>query len=274
MSRGTYCFWISNFRKYISYQESIWIITHLTKCNHVYLLTNMDKLVPYDATLILESAYKKLKKGVPVSYIIGSSYFMGNSFLVSSGVMIPRPETELLLMHMFNKLSGYKDQRRILDLGTGSGIVAIMAKKFFPRHEVWATDISHYALEVAKKNSLLHGVDIRLAYGSWYDAVQGEKFDLIASNPPYISDDDPHIHSLRNEPQIALISEQYGYGDIVEIAIGAPYHLHKGGCLMVEHGWQQGSGCQRIFHENGFTIVSTHKDSQFRDRVTSGMYIA
>ncbi|CUT17754.1 peptide chain release factor N(5)-glutamine methyltransferase [Candidatus Ichthyocystis sparus] len=270
MSSKTYHAWLLRFREYISYRESIWLLAHITGNDHADIITNIDKNVPDDIVPNFELAISKLTEGTPLPYILGSSYFMNRKFFVSTDVMIPRPDTECLVSKILELLGSDTKEKRILDLGTGSGIIAITIKKNFPQHIVWATDYSPGALLIARKNSAFHEADINLSHGNWYEAVVGEKFDYIISNPPYISPHDSHLIDLSHEPKSALVSHDEGFQDLEKIISGANNYLYPEGQLIVEHGWQQGFRCQYAFHENGLTMVSTLKDYLFRDRITTG----
>ncbi|WP_092483619.1 peptide chain release factor N(5)-glutamine methyltransferase [Candidatus Ichthyocystis hellenicum] len=270
MSSDTYRAWILTFREYISHRESIWLVAHITGHRHVDIVVSMDKNVPIESIPSLELARSKLLEGTPLPYILGSSYFMGRKFFVSTDVIIPRSDTEHLVSNAIELLRNDDKEKRILDLGTGSGIIAITIKINFPQHIVWATDYSSESLFIAQKNATFHRTDIKLRHGNWYEAVAGEKFDYIVSNPPYISPFDPHLSTLSHEPKSALVSYDEGYQDLEKIISEATNYLHPGGQLIVEHGWQQGFRCQHTFHESGLTMISTVKDHLFRDRITYG----
>jgi len=198
----------------------------------------------------------------PVAYIVGEREFYGLSFEVTDAVLIPRPETELLVELVLERLPASADCR-ILDLGTGSGCIAVTVAKLRPHAQVVATDLSHAALEVLVRNASRHGIrNLVHRAGNWFDAVHGERFDLIASNPPYVAEGDPHLSQgdLRFEPQAALHCGGDGLDAFREITTHAPRHLLPRGWLLLEHGQGQEASVLDLMKETGFTERSSHRD--------------
>lgn len=210
--------------------------------------------------------------GEPVAYITGQWGFWTLQLEVSPATLIPRPETELLVEQALARLPADRPCT-IADLGTGSGAIALALASERPLAQVLATDFSGEALAVAKRNAARNAVsNVAFAQGSWHVPLHGQRFDLIASNPPYIASDDPHLArgDLRFEPSTALASGQDGLDDIRLIADGARAHLLPGGWLLLEHGWDQGAAIRALLQQAGLDEVQTVQDLEQRDRVTLG----
>ncbi len=221
-----------------------------------------------------EQLLKRRQQGEPLAYLTGRKEFWSVELEVSPDVLIPRPETELLVAQALEL--GLPDQTRILELGTGSGAIAIALGGERPDWTITATDISSAALDIARKNILKQGrSNIRLAQGHWYEAVpHGHKYQLILSNPPYVAADDPHLleDGLPWEPPQALGAGSDGLADLRTIISAAPAHLLPAGWLLVEHGFDQGRAVRKLFTKAGFTRVLTRRDLGGQDRVTLGCY--
>jgi release factor glutamine methyltransferase len=210
--------------------------------------------------------------GEPVAYLTGSRGFWTLELEVSPDTLIPRPETELLVELALARLS-LDEPCRVADMGTGSGAIALSIASERPLAAVIATDFSKGALVVAVRNAQRNGIDnVWFRRGSWYAALGNERFDLIASNPPYVADGDPHLDEgdLRFEPDMALSCGSDGLNAIREIIAGAPAHLAPNGWLLLEHGWQQGAAVRELMHSAGFVEVATECDLEERERVTLG----
>lgn len=210
--------------------------------------------------------------GEPVAYITGQWGFWTLQLEVSPATLIPRPETELLVEQALARLPADRPCT-IADLGTGSGAIALALASERPLAQVLATDFSGEALAVAKRNAARNAVsNVAFAQGSWHVPLHGQRFDLIASNPPYIASDDPHLArgDLRFEPSTALASGQDGLDDIRLIADGARAHLLPSGWLLLEHGWDQGAAIRALLQQAGLDEVQTVQDLEQRDRVTLG----
>ncbi|MFM2485244.1 peptide chain release factor N(5)-glutamine methyltransferase [Celerinatantimonas yamalensis] len=210
-------------------------------------------------------------QGEPVAYLVGEREFWSLPFKVSASTLIPRPDTEVLVEHALTHLS---DNASLLDLGTGTGAIAIAIAHERPSVNVSAVDIREDALQLAKHNAELNQVNVNFRLSSWFNELAGEKFDVIVSNPPYIDAEDPHLQQgdVRFEPSSALIAEQHGLADIIEIIKNAPQYLHAQGWLLIEHGYQQGDALARLLHEAGFSQIATHCDYGGQPRVTQGQY--
>lgn len=215
---------------------------------------------------------ERREAGEPVAYLTGRRGFWTLELDVDASVLVPRADTERLVELALERLPADRDLR-IADLGTGSGAIALALASERPRARVVATDASAAALGVAARNAArlgLHSVVFRR--GDWCAPLDGERYHLIASNPPYIAQDDPHLRAgdLRFEPPLALSSGQDGLDAIREIAARSLSHLVPEGWLLLEHGWEQGEAVRALLHEAGFVEVATHRDIEGRDRVTLG----
>lgn len=202
--------------------------------------------------------------GEPVAYILGRKEFYSIELAVNPAVLIPRPETELLV-----ELALKKEFASVVDLGTGSGAIALALKKHRPASKVVAVEASAAALVVAKRNATRHNLEIDFRHGRWFEPLASERFDLIVSNPPYVALGDPHLRDLAYEPQSALLAGQDGLDAIREIARGAPARLQSGGTLMVEHGAGQDSAVRELFRAAGLEQATTWPDLAGIPRVSA-----
>ena len=218
--------------------------------------------------------FGRRRAGEPVAYILGEREFYSLTLTVTPAVLIPRPETELLVELALGQLCATSGTRasRMLDIGTGSGAIAIAVSQARPGAEVWASDISPAALNVARDNARRHGADIRFIQSDGLEQLAGERFDVIVSNPPYVAETDPHLLTgdLRFEPRIALASGPDGLDLIRRLAADARRHLRDGGCLLFEHGYDQGSACVALLNALGYVDVSDHVDLSGHARICTG----
>jgi len=209
----------------------------------------------------------------PVAYLTGTREFWSRPFKVTEDVLIPRPDTELLI-EVSLPLIPQKDCR-ILDLGTGSGIIAVTLGLERPQATLIATDKSEAALQVAKENADHLGANnIQFRVSDWFSQLATETFDFILSNPPYINTRDKHLlqGDVQHEPKTALVAAQQGLADILTIVQQAPQHLNPGGHLLIEHGFDQQAAVQHIFSQAGFSTIQTHIDLAGNPRITSGLW--
>lgn len=205
----------------------------------------------------------------PVAYLVGRKEFFGLDLMVDQRVLVPRPDTETLVEWA---LTLVQEESRVIDLGTGSGAIALAIKKCRPGASVEAVDFSAAALEVAGANSRAHGLSVAWRQGSWLQGVEG-RYDLIVSNPPYVACGDPHLRALRHEPLQALASGDDGLSDIRAIAEQAPPHLKPGGWLLLEHGHDQASAVRGILAAAGFSQVSSRRDLAGIERCSGGKWL-
>lgn len=230
-----------------------------------------DALTP-DQSSRFDELIARREAGEPVAYLTGSRGFWTLDLEVTPDTLIPRPETELLVELALARIP-HGAASRIADLGTGSGAIGLAIASERPSAGVVATDASEAALAVAGRNAQRNDIgNIEFRHGSWYAPLAGERFDLIASNPPYIEEGDPHLveGDLRFEPMTALASGEDGLDDLRCIVSAAPSHLVEGGWLLVEHGWNQGDAVRALFIDAGLVDVETASDLERRDRVTLG----
>lgn len=230
---------------------------------------------PSSAQIIrYQQLIEQRRLGQPIAYLTGKREFWSREFKVSPDVLIPRPDTELLIELSLDLLP-VGTPTKIIDLGTGSGILAITLAAERALTNVIATDISPAALKIAQKNAeQLHVKNVRFLSSHWFDAVTEVDFDLVISNPPYIASKDSHLQQgdVRFEPKSALVSEEEGLKDIRLIAEQARAHLKDNGHLLVEHGYNQEAEVQAIFKTLNYRHVATHSDLSGNPRVTSGLW--
>ena len=226
-----------------------------------HLFANLDIEITSSEFKKFKRLTEERKSGKPFAYIKGSQGFYENDFLVSPSTLIPRPETELLIDIALENLDSEK-KIKALDLGTGSGIIAITLSEKCPKWEISATDCSIEALNIAKHNAIR---DIDFYCGSWFEPLPQKKFDLIVSNPPYISKNDPHLEDLRFEPLEALVSGNDGLEDIRLIISQSPQFLNKNGLLLLEHGYDQKDRIIKLL-EGSFKNIKAFKDLNGIDR--------
>ena len=203
--------------------------------------------------------------GEPVAYILGRKEFYGLELSVNPAVLIPRPETELLV-----ELALQRNFASVADLGTGSGAIALALKRHRPRARVVAVEASAAALVVARRNAVRLGLDIELLHGEWLAPLAGQRFDLLVANPPYVAQGDPHLAGLAFEPKGALVSGPEGLDALNRISRDGPPHVVSGGWLLLEHGMGQDQAVRDFLHGNGLEEVTTWPDLAGIPRVTGG----
>ena len=240
------------------------------KDSDVYIDDNERNLSPSEEDLILDFINKK-QNNFPLDYILNSTKFYENEFYVDQRVLIPRPETEILVDYINNY--EFIDKARILDIGTGSGCIGISIALSNPQLNVYGSDYSLNALKVAGINKEeLNSDNFYLINADWLSCFRENFFDIIVSNPPYICEKDNHLKNLIHEPREALISSDSGLCDIKKIIRQATNILKKNGILIVEHGFNQSIEVRKIFEENNFSDISLLKDFQNHPRVTLGVF--
>jgi release factor glutamine methyltransferase len=208
--------------------------------------------------------------GMPVAYLTGMREFWSLQLQVTPDVLVPRPETELLVELALQHLP-QGQPRKVLDLGTGSGAIALAIATERPRADITAVDISPQALSVASANASRLGLTrIEWRLGSWFRAVPGARFDLIVSNPPYVASNDPALGNLAYEPALALSSGATGFDALQTIALNAAGHLNPGGWLLLEHGHTQAAEVAALLQRQGFDHIASHVDYAGNPRVTLG----
>ncbi len=231
------------------------------KQSNTQLYTQSNYRLSTRETDRLTKLTQQREQGIPFAYLSGEKGFYHLNFKVTSDTLIPRPETELLIdivLELFDQKYPYK----ILDMGTGSGIIAITLADINPRWKVSATDFSQAALDVAKTNTT---AQVSFFQGNWFEAINDQTFDLIVSNPPYIKENDSYLDGLIHEPQTALVSGEDGLNDIRVIIDNTPEYLNKGGYLLLEHGFDQQAKIVNLLNKK-FHNIKTFKDYNGNDR--------
>jgi release factor glutamine methyltransferase len=259
-------------RARVDAREAELLLAHVLACTPAWLYAHGGAPIDTKASDRFEALLTRREAGEPVAYLTGRRGFWTLDLAVTKDTLIPRAETERLVELALARIP-LEAGVRIADLGTGSGAIALAIASERPRARVVATDSSEAALGVARRNAESSGIDnIEFRAGDWFAALAAERFDLIASNPPYVGEGDPHLAQgdLRHEPSAALVSGIDGLDDLRGIAGGAPAHLVPGGWLLLEHGHAQGELVRELLSAAGFIEVQTARDLEDRDRITLG----
>jgi release factor glutamine methyltransferase len=213
------------------------------------------------------------RDAVPIAYLLGEKEFHGLTLQVNEHTLVPRPDTETLVDWALELLAASGlPQPAVIDLGTGSGAIALAIKRRHPAAQVEALDLSEGALAMARANAQRLGLAVRFHQGSWWEPLAGRRFDLIVSNPPYIAGDDPHLSALRHEPRQALTPEGNGLSALQTLIDGAPAHLRAGGWLLLEHGYDQAEPVAQALAVAGFTEIACRRDLGGQPRVSGGRW--
>ncbi len=247
------------------------LLCELLGCNRAGLVIRADEVLSTEMALRYAALIERRQQGEPVAYLTGRREFWSLELQVSPAVLIPRPDTELLVEWALERLRGV-GAPLIADLGTGSGAIALALASERADAHVVAVDLSADALAQAAHNGRLLGlgrVDFRL--GDWLVPLAGERFDLIVSNPPYVAEQDPHLRDLRFEPRRALTAGADGLRDLRRIAADALAHLKDGAVLLLEHGAEQGAAVRALLHQQGYAAIETRRDLAGLERATLGV---
>jgi len=252
------------------HKELNFFLKEKLKFNDQDTLINNDRILTKHQQNLIEEFLDQKKQGVPLDYILNSTDFYESSFYVDERVLIPRPETEILVDYVNNHFSS---PIKVLDAGTGSGCIGISIALKNPSFNVYGSDHSVDALNVALINKNNLNVDnFSLVHADWLSSFRKASFDLIVSNPPYIAGQDPHLENLKHEPNKALVAKDNGIRDIRLIIEQSTQVLKRGGFLMLEHGYQQQEEVENIFKKNHFSNISNLKDFQKLSRITLGIF--
>ena len=248
------------------------LLLHVVERERIWLFTHDSEVLDDANAAAFDALIARREAGEPVAYLVGTRGFWTLDLTVTPDTLIPRPETERLVELALERIP-LNTAARIVDLGTGSGAIALAIARERPHSRVIATDASEAALVVARRNAERNSIaNIAFRAGSWFAPVAGKRFDLVVSNPPYIESDDPHLQEgdLRFEPATALAAGHDGLDDLRVIATEAASHLTQRGWLLVEHGWNQGDAVRDLFTAAGLIEVHTATDLEGRDRITLG----
>ena len=235
-------------------REARLLLAHATGFSEASVLAHPERALPPEAERRFLDFVARRREGEPVAYILGRKEFYSLPLAVNPAVLIPRPETELLV-----ELALEREFSSVLDLGTGSGAIALAIKKHRPAARVLAVEASAAALEVAKRNGVALGLEVEWRHGKWFSGLD-ERFDLIVSNPPYVASGDRHLAELRYEPSSALVSGPDGLDAIREIVAAAAAHLLQGGWIFLEHGLGQDAAVRELLERAGLEEVQTWPD--------------
>ncbi|WP_305075643.1 peptide chain release factor N(5)-glutamine methyltransferase [Propionivibrio sp.] len=252
------------------------LLEHVCGCRHADLIAHPERPLSAAQAAEFEALVARRAGGEPLAYLVGSVWFGDLAFRVTPAVLIPRPDTEVLVELAVERAQAFASPR-IVDLGTGSGIVAISLARRCPDAQVTATDVSAAALDVARANAIRHGAAVRFVEGDWFVPLGDERFDLVVSNPPYVVEGDPHLqlNGLPFEPRGALtdgIAGGDGLACIRRIVASAPAHLRAGGWLLMEHGYDQAVEVRGLLVAAGFLAVDSWRDNAGIERVSGGRW--
>ena len=249
------------------------LLCHATGLSRVQLITQSERALTEAEARQLSALVARRLQGEPIAYIVGKREFFGLDFEVSDAVLIPRPDTELIVELALERLP--PGAARLLDMGTGSGAIAVAAAHGRPDAQVTALDVSDAALAMARRNAAANGARVRFLRSDWFAALDAaERFELIASNPPYIAAGDEHLSQgdLRFEPSGALTDHADGLSALRIIVAGAPAYLAPGAWLLMEHGYDQAQDVRALLAARGFTEVQSWRDLGGIERVSGGRF--
>lgn len=241
-----------------------------SQSDRAWLITHDDEALSEPAALAFRALCQRRLAGEPLAYIVGSKPFFGLDLQVDKRVLVPRPDTETLVEWALT----FDTTRTVLDMGTGSGAIALAIKSIRPGWQVTALDANADALAVAQSNAKRLNLNVNFLQSSWFDALTEAKFDIIVSNPPYIVEGDWHMAALAHEPKQALTSGADGLDDIRQIIAQAPDFLTSGGWLLLEHGFDQATAVRDLLAQRGFTNVQSRLDLGQIERCSCGQWLA
>lgn len=249
----------------IDRREARLLLAEVCGFSEASLAASPEQEIPFEVENAFLEFIEKRKSGIPVAYILGRKEFYGLELSVNPSVLVPRPETELLV-----DLALQRKPASVLDLGTGSGAVALAIKHEIAKCRVVAVEADLAALLTAKRNAAKFNLNVDFRHGRWFEPVAGERFDLVVANPPYVAEGDPHLADLRYEPRRALVSGADGLDAIREIVPAVGAFLRSGGWLLLEHGMGQDGAVRRLLAASGLEGVTTWPDLAGIARVSGG----
>ncbi|WP_438402688.1 peptide chain release factor N(5)-glutamine methyltransferase [Aeromonas veronii] len=253
------------------------LLCHLLDCRRSYLMTWPERELDAAQQATLQTWLARRLNGEPIAHLVGEREFWSLPLKVSPATLIPRPDTEVLVEQALTRIP--QGPCAVLDLGTGTGAIALAIKSERPELDVWAVDRMADAAALARENSAALGLPIEVRDGSWFEPLgepdrdETPRFAVIVSNPPYIDGADPHLEQgdVRFEPRSALVADDAGLADIRHIVAHAPAYLLPDGWLLLEHGWDQGEAVRQLLRDGGYREVATVRDYGDNDRVTLGL---
>lgn len=253
--------------------EAALLVEHVTGITRTRQRSDASQRLSQAHMLRLQQLREQRLRGEPLAYVLGEAHFWTLKLQITPAVLIPRPETELVVERALAHLASVDTQ--VLDLGTGSGAIALAIATERPQTQVLACDVSADALQVAQINATnLQLGNIELRRSDWFSNIHGQSFDVIVSNPPYIDVHDPDVQPQvrAHEPHIALFAADAGMASFNAIVSAAPRHLRNGGWLIMEHGWQQAAKVRLLLESHGFVGVASHLDLAGHERVTEAQF--
>jgi release factor glutamine methyltransferase len=251
--------------------DTQWLLEHLLGQPRTWLMAHDDALLTDAQATTLQRLLARRAAGEPLAYLVGEREFCGLALQVTPAVLVPRPETELLVEWALEHLPE-DTEAAVVDLGTGSGAIALALQAARPRARVMASDASSEALAVARANAQRLGLPAQFVQGDWWAPLAGQRFAVAVSNPPYIAGDDPHLAALSHEPRGALTPEGDGLGALRRVIRGAQEYLAHGAWLLLEHGHDQAPAVQALLREAGFSSVQTRDDLAGLPRCTGACW--
>ncbi len=249
----------------IDAREARLLLAEVAGYSQASLAASPEQEIPFEVENAFFELIEKRKAGIPVAYLLGRKEFYGLELAVNPSVLVPRPETELLV-----DLALERKPQSVLDLGTGSGAVALAIKHERPNCRVVGVDADLSALLTARRNATKLNLDVDFRHGRWFEPVAGERFDLIVSNPPYVAAGDSHLPALRHEPRLALVAGPDGLDCIRDILKGVTPHLSPGAWLLLEHGMGQDGEVRALLAAAGLESVTTWPDLAGIARISGG----
>ena len=249
------------------------LLAFCAHCSRTWLIAHDDATLPSDQQAHYLMLLARRAAGEPLAYLLGTKEFHGLSLEVNAQVLVPRPDTEVLVAWALDVLRtdlAAHAAPQVLDLGCGSGAIALAVKQACPRAQVTALDASPLALSVARRNAAALNLEVRFVSSHWWRALGAERFDLALSNPPYIAENDPHLAALRHEPAMALTSGPQGLDALHKIIEGAHAHLHANSWLLLEHGHNQSAAVHALLQHSSLQAVQSRPDLSGHLRCSGG----